>query len=74
MATFLAYPLTIVGTVIFAVAYPSWYSISFSISAVVIVTISFVRNRGVDEEEMIKRLDKAMETKDSPSEMARWVP
>ena len=43
--------------------------------AVVLLTISFFRSRGVNEKEMMRRQDNAMgKGKDDPSEMARWVP
>jgi hypothetical protein len=48
--------------------------IAFALFAAVLILISFLRSRNRDEKEMIQRLDKAMETKDDPSEMARWVP
>jgi len=42
---------------------------------VVLLLISFLRSRKIDEEEMMRRQDEAMaKTKDDPNEMARWVP
>jgi hypothetical protein len=66
--------LGIVGVIAFAAWHPSFFSILFAVFAAVLVTLSLLRSRKVDEREMIRRQDKAMATKDDPTEMARWVP
>jgi hypothetical protein len=65
-----------VGGLFFLVVwFPSWGTISYSLFAVVMLTISFFRSRGVDEKEMMRRQDQAMgKGKDDPNEMARFVP
>lgn len=63
------------GLLFLVVWFPSWKSISFALFAVVMLTISLFRLRGVDEKEMMRRQDEAMgKEKDDPSEMARLVP
>jgi hypothetical protein len=63
------------GLLFLVVWFPSWGSISYSLFAVVMLTISFFRSRGVDEKEMMRRQDQAMgKGKDDPNEMARFVP
>jgi uncharacterized membrane protein (DUF106 family) len=66
--------LGVVGTIIFAVWHPSFFSILFAVFATVLITLSILKSRKVDEKEMMRHQDKAMATKDDPSEMARWVP
>jgi len=63
------------GLLFWVLWFPSWTSISFAVFFVVMLAISIVRSRGVDEKEMMRRQDDAMgKGKDDPSEMARWVP
>jgi hypothetical protein len=63
------------GLLFLIVWFPSWGSISYALLAVVMLTISFFRSRGVDETETMRRLDQAMgKGKDDPNEMARFVP
>lgn len=63
------------GLLFLVVWFPSWGSISYALFAVVMLTISFFRSRGVDEKEMMRRQDKSMgKEKDHPIEMARFVP
>jgi hypothetical protein len=69
--------LFVVGTIIFAVSYRSVFSIVFAVFAAIMIPVSILRSRKVAEKEMIRRLDRAMATKDDksdPREMARWVP
>jgi hypothetical protein len=67
--------LVLSGLLFLVLWFPSWTSISFAIFVVVMLVISIVRSRGVDEKEMMRRQDEAMgRGKDDPSEMARWVP
>jgi hypothetical protein len=66
--------LCVAGTIIFAVWHASFFSIFFAVFATMLIAISILRSRKVDEREMMRRQDKAMATKDDPSEMARWVP
>jgi hypothetical protein len=63
------------GLLFLVVWFPSWGNISYALFAVVMLTISFFRSRGVDEKEMMRRQDQAMgKGKDDPNEMARFVP
>ena len=67
--------LVLGGLLFLVVWFPSWESISYAFLAVVMLTISFFRSRGVDEKEMMRRQDEAMgKGNDDPSEMARFVP
>jgi hypothetical protein len=49
-------------------------SILFATLVTVLLPISFLLSWKLGEKEMARRLDKAMDTKDDPNEMARWVP
>jgi hypothetical protein len=63
------------GLLFLVLWFPSWTSISFAIFTIVMLAISIVRSRGVDEKEMMRRQDDTMgKGKDDPSEMARFVP
>jgi hypothetical protein len=78
-------PLTVIGVIIFAVWSRSVFSV---LLAVYVIACSIVywwkwggeseedRMRRVEkcENEMIPRVDKALEAKDDPNELARWVP
>jgi hypothetical protein len=67
--------LVLSGLLFLVLWFPSWTSISFAVFVVVMLAISIVRSRGVDEKEMMRRQDDAMgKGKDDPREMARWVP
>jgi hypothetical protein len=66
--------LAIIGAVIFAAWSRSVFSIIFAAAATVLLPISILRSRKLGEEKMMRRQDRAMQTRDDPNEMARWVP
>jgi hypothetical protein len=66
--------LIIGGATTFAFWVRSVESILFATLVTVLLPISFLLSWKLGEKEMARRLDKAMDTKDDPNEMARWVP
>src|ERR1700724_2013525 len=67
--------LGVVGAIAFAAWHPSLFSVLFAVFAAVLITLSLLRSRKIDEKEMMRRQDKAiMATRDDPTEIARWVP
>ena len=64
----------IVGAVIFAVWSRSLFSIIYAVAAIILLSLSLWRSRNLREEEIIRRQDEAMKSKDDPHEMARFVP
>jgi len=66
--------LGMAGAIIFAVWSRSVFAVLFAVLVIALLPISFLRSRRLGEEEMIRRQDQIMKTKDDPNEMARWVP
>jgi uncharacterized membrane protein YfcA len=77
--------LTVIGVIIFAVWSRSAFSVLFAVYVIACLVVYWWKRGGESEEdrmrrvekfekEMIPRVNKALETKDDPNEIARWVP